>query len=137
VAGRSDAELDALVEQAIVDAYDEYEQLASFHVVIEEHLAVASMAATGASCAAQRARAWSGTSAEICKYAAAVMSARNFSMRSENSGSRTAWWNSSRNPAGDSASYRLVFVSSVASSLMAGLVSRHHAVLMIWAAGGR
>jgi hypothetical protein len=40
VAGRSDAELDALVEQAIVDAYDEYEHLASFHVVIEEHLAV-------------------------------------------------------------------------------------------------
>ena len=40
VAGRSDAELDALVEQAIADAYDEYEQLASFHVVIEEHLAV-------------------------------------------------------------------------------------------------
>jgi hypothetical protein len=40
VAGRSDAELDALVEQAIVDAYDEYEQLASFHVVIEDHLAV-------------------------------------------------------------------------------------------------
>jgi hypothetical protein len=40
MAGRSDAELDALVEQAIVDAYDEYEQLASFHAVIEEHLAV-------------------------------------------------------------------------------------------------
>jgi hypothetical protein len=40
VAGRSDAELDALVEQAIVDAHDEYEQLASFHVLIEEHLAV-------------------------------------------------------------------------------------------------
>ena len=36
----SDAELDALVAQATVDAYDEYEQLASFHVVIEEHLAV-------------------------------------------------------------------------------------------------
>jgi hypothetical protein len=32
--------LDALVEQAIVDAYDESEQLASFHVVIEEHLAI-------------------------------------------------------------------------------------------------
>jgi hypothetical protein len=29
-----------LVEQATVDAYDEYEQLASFRVVIEEHLAV-------------------------------------------------------------------------------------------------
>jgi hypothetical protein len=40
VAGLSDAELDALVERATVDAYDEYEQLASFHVVIEEHLAV-------------------------------------------------------------------------------------------------
>ena len=40
VGGRSDAELDALVEQAIVDAYDEYEQHASFHVVIKEHLAV-------------------------------------------------------------------------------------------------
>ena len=36
----SDAELDALVEQATVDAYHEYEQLASFHAVIEEHLAV-------------------------------------------------------------------------------------------------
>lgn len=36
----SDGELDALVEQATVDAYDEYEQLASFHVVIEERLAV-------------------------------------------------------------------------------------------------
>ena len=36
----SDGELDALVEQAIVDAYDEYEQLASFRVVIEERLAV-------------------------------------------------------------------------------------------------
>ena len=40
MAGRSDAELDALAEQALVDAYDEYEQLASFYVVIEEHLAV-------------------------------------------------------------------------------------------------
>jgi len=40
VAGRSDAELGALVGQAIVDAYGEYEQLASFHVVIKEHLAV-------------------------------------------------------------------------------------------------
>jgi hypothetical protein len=40
VAALSNAELDALVEQATVDAYDEYEQLASFHVVIEEHLAV-------------------------------------------------------------------------------------------------
>jgi len=40
VAGLSDGELDALVEQAIVDAYDDYEQLASFHVVIEERLAV-------------------------------------------------------------------------------------------------
>jgi hypothetical protein len=40
VAEQSDAELDALVEQAIVDAYDEYEQLASFHVVIEERLAI-------------------------------------------------------------------------------------------------
>jgi hypothetical protein len=40
VAGRSDAELDALVEQATVDADDEYEQLTSFHVVLEEHLAV-------------------------------------------------------------------------------------------------
>jgi hypothetical protein len=40
VAELSDGELDALVEQAIVDAYDEYEQLASFYVVIEERLAV-------------------------------------------------------------------------------------------------
>lgn len=36
----SDAELDALVEQATVDAYDEYEQLASFHTMINDHLAV-------------------------------------------------------------------------------------------------
>jgi hypothetical protein len=36
----SKAELDALVEQAIVDAYDEYEQLTAFHVVIEDNLAV-------------------------------------------------------------------------------------------------
>jgi phosphohistidine swiveling domain-containing protein len=40
VAERSDAELDTLVEQAIVDAYDEDEQLASFHAVIGEHLAI-------------------------------------------------------------------------------------------------
>ncbi len=36
----SKSELDVLVEQATVDAYDEYEQLTSFHVVIREHLAV-------------------------------------------------------------------------------------------------
>lgn len=36
----SNAELDDLVEQATVDAYDEYEQLTGFHVMIEEHLAV-------------------------------------------------------------------------------------------------
>lgn len=36
----SDGQLDALVERATVDACDEYEQLTSFHVVIEEHLAV-------------------------------------------------------------------------------------------------
>ena len=29
----------ALVGQAIVDTYDEYEQLASFHIVIKERLA--------------------------------------------------------------------------------------------------
>jgi hypothetical protein len=34
------AELDAMVEEAIVDAYDEYEQLAAFHEVIEERLAL-------------------------------------------------------------------------------------------------
>lgn len=37
---RSSAELDALVEQAIVDAYGEDEQLSAFHVVIDENLAV-------------------------------------------------------------------------------------------------
>src|SRR5262249_18371922 len=63
---------------------------------------IASMATTGASCAAHRARGSSGTNVEICRYAAAVMSARNFSMRSLNPGSRTAWWKSSRNPAGGS-----------------------------------
>lgn len=36
----SDAELDALLEQATVDAYDEYEQHAAFHCLLEEHLAV-------------------------------------------------------------------------------------------------
>jgi hypothetical protein len=40
VAELSDGELDALVEQATIDAYDEYEQLTSFHVVMEEHLTV-------------------------------------------------------------------------------------------------
>jgi len=40
VAGRSDAELGTLVEQAIVDAYNEYEQRASLHIVIEDHHAV-------------------------------------------------------------------------------------------------
>jgi hypothetical protein len=34
------AELDALVEQAIVDAYDEYEQLTAFQCVIEDNLAI-------------------------------------------------------------------------------------------------
>jgi hypothetical protein len=36
----SDAELDALVERATIDAYDEYEQLTSFHVMIGERLAI-------------------------------------------------------------------------------------------------
>lgn len=36
----SGAELDALVEQATVDAYDEYEQRSGFHVMLKEHLAV-------------------------------------------------------------------------------------------------
>lgn len=36
----SNAELDALVEQAIVDAYGEDEQLSAFHVMIEDNLAV-------------------------------------------------------------------------------------------------
>lgn len=36
----SDGELDALVELATADAYDEYEQLTSFHVMIGDHLAV-------------------------------------------------------------------------------------------------
>jgi len=39
---------------------------------------IASIATAGASCAAHLARASSGTIAAICKYAAAVMSARNF-----------------------------------------------------------
>ncbi|NKZ03127.1 hypothetical protein [Actinomadura latina] len=36
----SDAELDALVEHASVDAYDEPEQRAAFHCLLEEHLTV-------------------------------------------------------------------------------------------------
>jgi hypothetical protein len=40
VAGLSEGELDTLIEEATVDAYDEDEQLAGFHAVIEERLAV-------------------------------------------------------------------------------------------------
>ncbi|WP_424535546.1 hypothetical protein ACOZ38_36500 [Sphaerisporangium viridialbum] len=40
MAGLSKAELEALVEQATVDAYDEDEQISGFHVMLEEHLAV-------------------------------------------------------------------------------------------------
>jgi hypothetical protein len=40
MAALSKKELDALVEQAIVDAYDEHEKLSGFHVMLEEHLAV-------------------------------------------------------------------------------------------------
>lgn len=36
----SDRELDALIEDATVDACDEHDQLAGFHVVLEERLAV-------------------------------------------------------------------------------------------------
>ncbi|MGW5433336.1 hypothetical protein ACWET9_40130 [Streptomyces sp. NPDC004059] len=36
----STAELDAMVAEAIVDAYDEHEQLAAFQAVIEPHLAL-------------------------------------------------------------------------------------------------
>ncbi|GAA4221103.1 hypothetical protein FHR32_005379 [Streptosporangium album] len=36
----SKAELDALVEEATVDAYDEDEQLAGFHVMIADNLAL-------------------------------------------------------------------------------------------------
>ncbi|MEV6058148.1 hypothetical protein [Streptomyces sp. NPDC052107] len=37
---RSTAALDAVVEDVIVDAYDEYEQLAAFQAVIEDRLAL-------------------------------------------------------------------------------------------------
>jgi hypothetical protein len=40
VAELSDGELDTLIEEATVDAYGEDEQIAGFHAVIEEHLAV-------------------------------------------------------------------------------------------------
>jgi hypothetical protein len=40
VAKRSNAALDALVEQAVVDAYGEDEQLSAFHVMIEDNLEV-------------------------------------------------------------------------------------------------
>jgi hypothetical protein len=40
VAKPSSTELDALVEQAVVDAYDEDEQLSGFQVMIEDNLAV-------------------------------------------------------------------------------------------------
>lgn len=38
MAALSTAELDALVEQATVDAYDEYEQLSGFHTMLDENL---------------------------------------------------------------------------------------------------
>jgi len=34
----SEAELDALIEEATVDAYDESEQTVGFHTMLEEHL---------------------------------------------------------------------------------------------------
>lgn len=40
MAKRSNAELDALVEEATVDAYGEDEQLSAFHVMIEDNLTV-------------------------------------------------------------------------------------------------
>jgi hypothetical protein len=40
VAGLSEADLDALVEQATSDANDEHEQLAGFHCMIEDYLDV-------------------------------------------------------------------------------------------------
>jgi len=40
VAELSEGELDTLIEEATVDAYNEDEQLAGFHAVIEERLAV-------------------------------------------------------------------------------------------------
>jgi hypothetical protein len=40
VADLTDGELNALIEQATIDAYDEYEQLTGFHTVIEDRLAV-------------------------------------------------------------------------------------------------
>ena len=40
VAELRDGELDALIEDATIDAYDEDEQLAGFHAVIEGRLAV-------------------------------------------------------------------------------------------------
>ncbi|ANZ14803.1 hypothetical protein O1L44_02325 [Streptomyces noursei] len=36
----SDAELDELIEQATVDAYDDEEQLTGLYTMLEEHLAV-------------------------------------------------------------------------------------------------
>jgi hypothetical protein len=40
VAELSEAELDELVEQALVDAYGEDEQMAGFHSVIDDNLAL-------------------------------------------------------------------------------------------------
>ena len=40
VAKPNKAELDSLVEQATVDAYDEYEQMTGFEVMLDEHLAL-------------------------------------------------------------------------------------------------
>jgi hypothetical protein len=40
VSSLSDAELDALVAEAVVDCFDEHEQLSGFFVMIEDNLAV-------------------------------------------------------------------------------------------------
>jgi hypothetical protein len=40
VSSLSEAELDALVAEAVVDCYDEHEQLSDLFVMIQDHLAV-------------------------------------------------------------------------------------------------
>jgi hypothetical protein len=58
------------------------------------------------------------------------MSVRNWSIASRNSGSRAAWWNSSRKPAGSSAAARSSpgMLVSVISSAPVAVMSRPQAL---------
>src|SRR6266542_4027680 len=63
----------------------------------------ASTATTGASRAAHVAHVGSGILAASSRWAMVTMAVWKRSISARNSGSRAAWWNSSRNPSGSSA----------------------------------